>query len=294
MQFVEIEEWYPSRSTKFEVFPIGDVHYGLNITDEERLDAAIKYIKGHQYARWIGMGELVDLIVPGDRRYDNQMLAPWVDTVDVAKSQYEYTLDKLMPIKDKCWGLLNDNHSETMRLKINRDIYSDLIRELSTNRLGFECFLNVSFIRGEQKAHILPTGVAVKSKSTTIHFWLHHGWFSGRLMGETALNLERLAKAYDADLYLVAHGHKGLIMPLTYLTARHAGVHGDRPISMPRWAMMTQHWMDHHKSGIPLESWAARRGFWPQPTGCPIIRIKPDRRGIEVALRGNLTEIKEE
>jgi len=296
MEFVELDEHYPNRSTRFEVFPIGDVHYGLVITDEERLDERIDYIKRHKYARWIGMGELCDLIVPGDRRYDEAMLAPWVDTMDVARSQYEYVLDKLKPIKDKCWGLLNDNHTETMRLKINRDVYSDLIRDLGKDlpeekkpkRLGFSCFLNVTFLRGPQYRSDISRK---RARATVIQFWLHHGWFGGRLMGETALNLERLAKSYDADIYLVAHGHKGMIIPLTWMTARHADMEGNRPIRMDRWAMMTQHWLNAHKAGTKAPAWAERRGFWPQPVGSPVIRIKPDVRYIEAVSAGTLTEI---
>lgn len=291
MEFIQLKEYYPSRSTQFEVFPIGDVHYGLTITDEERLDKTISYIKRHEYARWVGMGELADLIVPGDKRFDPAMLAPWVDEIDVAGSQFDYIIEKLKPIKDKCWGLLDDNHTESMRLRINRDIYSDLIRELGTSRLGFSCFMNVAFYRGAQDEHTTPSGgVSARSRVSTIHFWLHHGWFGGRLMGETALNLERLSKSYDADLYLVAHGHKGLIVPLSYLTARYADGIGnvDRPIEMRRWAMMTQHWINAHKAGTQWPSWAERRGFWPSPIGCPVIRIKPDVRYIEVSSGGTV------
>jgi len=286
-EFVKLDEYYPNRSVVFEVFPLGDIHYGLVICDEEKLDKRIAYIKRHKCARWIGMGEFLDLIVPGDKRYDAQMLAPWVDTIDVAKSQYEYALDKLKPIKDKCWGLLTDNHSESMRIKTNRDTYSDLVRELETKRFGFECFLNVHFHRGKQTPH----QGTMKNRTTIVHFWLHHGWFGGRLMGETALNLERLSKSYDADIYLVAHGHKGMIIPLKLMTARWASAYGDRPIEMHRWAMMTQHWLDAHKVGTKVPAWAERRGFWPQPVGAPIIRIKPDVRYVEAVSSGYLTEV---
>lgn len=283
-QFVQVIEEYSSRSTQFEIFPLGDIHDGLVITDWDRLDERIDYIKRHKYARWIGMGEYCDLIVPGDPRYDPKMLAPWVDQMDVARSQYEHFLKKVKPIKGKCWGLLNDNHAETMRLKINRDVYTDLVRKLDTNRLGIGCFLNVTFRRGNK-------GKTGNSDSRVIHFWLHHGWFGGRLMGETALNLERLSKSYDADIYLVAHGHKGMIIPLVWTTARWGSCAGDRPIVMRRWSMMTQHWLNSHKVGTEVPSWAERRGFWPQPVGAPIIRIKPDVKYIEAVSSGFLTEV---
>jgi hypothetical protein len=107
-------------------------------------------------------------------------------------------------------------------------------------------------------------------------------------MGETALNLERLPQSYDADIYIVAHGHKALIVPLDHLTARYGdGAHADvKPVRMQRWAMMAGSWVSAHKIG--KRSWAERRGFKPQPIGCPIIKIKPSARRIEIVTGGNL------
>jgi len=291
MEFCEIIEKHPSRRTVFTIYPLADLHIGLVGLDEELLRKDVAKIKRSPNARWISMGEVCDLIVPGDKRWDPAHVAPWVDQLDVAESQVVRALDILKPIADKCWGMMLDTHTDSMRKNINRDVYSELLRrlgedlpdELKEDRLKrFEsmAFLNVIFRR------IMGKGGAQREVGSVIHFWLHHGWFTGRLAGHVALNLQRLTMNYDADIYCVAHGHKKHILPLTYLSARHGGDHGERPIKMPRFTMMCGTYVDAHKASAT--SWAEKRGFYPVPLGCPVIRIKPATKLVEVIDSGAL------
>lgn len=296
MEFCRIIEPYRSRRTTFTIYPLSDIHVGLIGLDEELLKRDVAKIRRNPNARWIGMGEICDLIVPGDRRWDERHVAPWVDTLDVAQSEIERTLDILKPIADKCWGMLNDTHTDRMRKDINRDVYSELLRrlgkdlpdELKGNRLQrfeTECFLNVHFrrLKGDGKgssSRSCPAG-------DVIHFYLHHGWFSGRLAGHVALNLERLPMKYDADIYCVAHGHKKHILPLTWITARYGGPHAaEKPIKLQRWAMMCGTYVDAHKESAT--GWPEKRGYYPTPLGCPVIKIKPSHRLIEVVDSGKM------
>lgn len=54
---------------KQNIYVIGDVHIGSKNFNKKAFEKMINKIKNDRNAKWIGIGDYIDSIVPGDPRY---------------------------------------------------------------------------------------------------------------------------------------------------------------------------------------------------------------------------------
>ncbi len=94
----------------FDLYPIGDIHFGSRQCNEKFVKQVIGEIKDNPNAYWVGMGDFMENAIIGSKSdVYTQTLPP--------KEQLEYLVELFMPIKDKGLFLIPGNHeARTHRL----------------------------------------------------------------------------------------------------------------------------------------------------------------------------------
>ncbi|MEM3646554.1 MAG: hypothetical protein QW334_00215 [Thermofilum sp.] len=190
------------------IVPFGDFHVGNINCDKEKLEEVAKWIASTPKTFWIGMGDYLDSIIPFDEsRFDEKTIDPdftvwktdgkrkWRETsIDAA---YNYIYNLLKPIRNKCIGLHAGNHEEELRRRTGHDYVTQLCRELEVNYLGIQAYIWLSFEKGRSKS----PGTA---KFTILS---QHGSYGGDEMGGAINRLSKVARQWEADIYLMGHTH---------------------------------------------------------------------------------------
>ncbi len=191
------------------IWGIGDIHLLNRGCWEAGLDANLKRIADDPHAYWVGLGDYADLISYRDRRFDPGSMEER-DAKAIAQEHGDLAIDraydKLMPVADKCLGLLEGNHEHTYGVKMERRIVSRLVKrineELTRRRgkrpwnvpyLGYSAFRDVVFMK--------------RGREVRFRLCLHHGAGAAQTKGGKLNRLDRFMQYFDADLYLMGHVH---------------------------------------------------------------------------------------
>lgn len=271
---------YRSRSTKFTIKPLFDLHIGSRLTDEDLLRQDIAAIKRDKTAYWIGGGDYCEFINVHDRRFRPGRLPGWMlDKIDagwddLARIQIDRVVEMLTPIREKCLALVKGNHESYIEQHYGYSPYYELCQALRVGNarrdrldIGIEGFLQLTFRRrvGDEKA-----------SSWQMTIYLHHGYGGGRLPGGHALALGRLPTSYQADLYLMGHRHAIQILSQARLgVGTNGGVRQFDTI-----AALCGTYRAARAKGE--EDYGEERGLPPHPVGSPTIIITPDRKRINI------------
>lgn len=190
-----------SRSDYFEICPAPDVHAGNSACRESDLFVWRDEIKVSPRTLWIGMGDYGDWINRKDPRFKECAEASWLHGHnDLVKVQRDWIVAALEPIKDKCIGMVKGNHEETMEQHSERDVYGTLCEKMGATEQNPLALSYAGFIR--------LVFDLTKTSRFTLDIFATHGWWGGRLHGNGALNLERLAGWVDAQVIFAGHDHK--------------------------------------------------------------------------------------
>ena len=269
---------HPSRTDKYYLYPLGDLHLGVMHCDENLLKAKVKEIKETPNAYWLGMGDYGDCVTPSDfKRWEGRIVAPWMrDHIDnIGPTQVEYVDDILSPIWGKCLGLIEGNHDDNIRRYNHYDFMTELLKRANGKReppwdkvpyAGVQCFVNLQFHRVKTTQQSSP-----HVDQVIIH--ARHGEGSAHTSGARALAVLRLAQTFvNANITLMGHlhGQEAPDLPERLILK-------NRQIkSFDGIATMTGAWLKAYAQGVPpcyLERW----GTPPSQLGCPRIVIEPDK-----------------
>jgi hypothetical protein len=280
--------YYPSRSVFYTLYHLTDLHVGARACCETLLGSMVREIQANPYALWIGGGDYIDAIARrGDPRYDEETLARWLlGENDVVGQQRDYLLTRfLLPIADRCLGLVMGNHERTSVRYYDRDVYWEICqrvaeaagRDPAELALGVEGFLVLKFRRGERSSY---------GGTRTLTIYTHHGHGGGRLPGAHALALGRVMSDYEADLALLGHRHVKMVLSKRVVTAG-----GKTCRSRMRYGAFMGSFLDSYIEpsgrGKPADTYASHAGFPPQEPGTIPILIKPDGPRFEFRLAEN-------
>jgi hypothetical protein len=266
---IEVIE-YPleySRPDKFTLHTLGDIHDGVIHCDIEALKKKIKKIKDNPYARWLGMGDYADLIVPSDfKRWEGKLLAPWVEADNIGPSQCDHISEILSPIWPQCIGLIEGNHDDGIRRYHHYNFMSELLKKAhkknpNVKYAGVSCFVVLQFNRTN----------STEKHTCIIH--ARHGEGCARTSGARSMAVLRLASSMlNAHITLMGHLH-GQEAP----DVPEGIIYKDGKIKdFQRVACMTGAWIRAYMQGVPpcyLERW----GSPPSTLGSPEIIIEPDK-----------------
>ena len=261
MELIERTLEYGRKDT-FTIYPLGDSHLGQVQAAEDSLKEKIEEIRTTKNAYWLGMGDLVDCILPHDKRWDLGLVAPWVEKQNIAESERQRAKEIFMPIAGKCLGLLDGNHEYNLKLYSHYDMTHNLCNDLKAPYAGYQCFLILTFKRkGSNESHVIK-----------IHAW--HGAGAAQTEGAQLLRLKRLVKEFDASVYFMGHLHS-----ITHDITDRLAVVNHRIKQRPQIATITGSWLKGYQLKMNA-SYIERYGYRPSHLGCPRIKIIPDKQRI--------------
>ncbi len=260
------------KSTKFTLYPLGDMHLGAVHCDEELLADQVWEIKRDKNALWIGMGDYADCITPSDfKRWDGKILSTWMkgNEDNIGPTQLERVSDLLSPIWDKCLGLIEGNHEALIRKYNHYDFMKELLKKANKKTeppwdkvpyAGVSCLVRLNFKCNDTEAHDI-----------IIH--ARHGEGSARTSGARALAVLRLSQVFiNANITLSAHLHGQEAPDIPERLILRKG----KIKSFETIATMTGAWIRAYMQGVP-PSYLERWGSPPSTMGCPRIIMIPDK-----------------
>ena len=273
MEAVRVKMVVDSLSEPWTLWAIGDIHMGAPACDVDKLDETIKSVKEDPTARWIGMGDYIDCITHSDRKrfdpseYKNSDIKV-EDLSDLPRMQADAIIDKLRPIRQKCFALIEGNHEWHLPKFGAQDVMAYIAGSLGTPNLGPQGYIGIDVY---YKKDLDEKGGKrrLSGPRYTVTVYGHHGYGGGRLAGSSALELQRQVMGAKADIYMFGHRHSSVIVPEygTEMT-RH-----DPPLVMkkPRINMMTSTYLKTFAQGY--KTYAAKSGYRYTVLGSPYVSI---------------------
>jgi len=284
MRVVHISEQFDT-GDEFTLIPTGDWHLGAADCDEAQIRADLKKHQDNPNARLILMGDIGELIGPGDKRWHPQGYMPqrYVDAMldpdgGIPTETVKHAAEILEPWAGRIWGVASGNHEMTISKHCQRDLMTELAKELGGglfNRLiGYSGFIHVTWTHKVQKKVV-----------GSMKFHIHHGWqTAGRAGSGNLINgMERELGYTDADVLLRGHSHAPRIAQvIPSLRVNRTGV-----AEWPRLVASTGTYKVGHiepKAGdhapTTYETFKNYRHKMPGAhLGPPVITIKPRRVG---------------
>lgn len=262
---VTVEVPYTSRADSFRLWLVSDAHLGNCHTREDEIKGVVERIAGDDMARWLDAGDKIECITHTDRRFEPEDLADWIPARDLNRLpelQVRRYTQHFAPIADKCLGLIEGNHEETVREKHQYPVHGAICERLGVRDLGYSAvWLRLRFKRatGGRDCRVLNV-VAT------------HGSGSSRTTSGKALRLERALHVYAADLVFLAHLHtRQRVAAMDWIETR------GRVIPRKRIAVC---------GGTFLEtaSYAIKRGYPPSEVGAVCVEYWPQEHHLEVRL----------
>lgn len=176
----------------------GDTHLGSKSVDEKLL---IKHIQETKETgrNWVHLGDAVDGVIPGDKRFCSQNLADWawedLRNKRLIQGEWQQFLNLFKPIKENGLFVLSGDGKHNMMLDV-ADCFGMVLNEMGIDGGYPACHLLISFKRG----------ASTETKQVELVF--HHGWFAGRMKGGKANNLVNALGVYPGAWgFFCGHGH---------------------------------------------------------------------------------------
>jgi len=206
MEYVEKHiTWKVDQTHPVTLMPIGDAQVGVEAADLSRLKNHMYWGFHTKHAMFLGMGDYVDMASPSNRRtlkaaglYDtvtDALYAKAVEDIQTFLGVTEYT-------KGAWLGLLQGHHYMEMPNGLTSDMH--LAEALRTQFLGDSALVRIVFDK-----HTDADGLPVKAD-----IWCHHGRGGGASVAAPINYLEKIARGFDADIYLMGHQHKKIAAPI--------------------------------------------------------------------------------
>jgi hypothetical protein len=255
----------PSRSQWIHLTPLGDLHLGAAGCDEDALKAKIAEIAADPFHFTVLMGDMVDAVLPDDKRWDEKAVPKWLSRGTPAKDEFERVVELFKPIPPtQILGVLEGNHEITTRTRHYLDITLDLARTLKCPYLGQEAIVRM----------LLRRSTSVE----TFDLFVTHGSGGGRKPGAKINRVTDLSNFIDADIFMMGHVHEKTALKNVVLSMDHGG----NLAKKERVYVLTGTYLKTYQEGS--NSYGARALYAPTAIGAPTLHIKPDTRQVEVTV----------
>lgn len=257
------------RNGEIQIDLYGDTHLGSKSVDEALLKKHIKETKDSgRY--WAHLGDAIDGILPGDRRFRAENIADWAWEALKGEMLIEAEWGKFRelfePIQDRALFVLDGDGKHNVSANVANCMAATLER-MAIAPGGVMTWYNFSCRRACKDVRLIP-------------IVFHHGWFSGRLPGGKLNNLDRALAVYpEAWGFFCGHGHTKMANRVDSL--RREGAHVRQWI---RRAAMTGSYLRTYAENT--QGYGEVKGYMPAGLGRITVVLRPfsdeDEKRIEV------------
>lgn len=274
--------WHGSRSDKFRVWNISDIHWMAKGCAENDLRRDLKEIEHDSFSLWIGGGDYCDFIGYRDKRFDPDAIAEWVPLKklgDLGKYGMEQIRKLFYPIRHKCLGLLLGNHEQKYEVATEHELLNSwLCAELEVPYLGYSCMFDLVFCRvpsyrGEPALRSEPHG---KCESHSFRVFAHHGAGYAQTPGGKLNRLVGFMNAFEADLYFCGHVHDRVAQKEPVLGIDKTGT---RIVQRERLGVVSGSYLKTYSQGST--TYGEMKGYRPTSLGAAIAEIHPETRSMK-------------
>ena len=268
-----------SRADEFRVWNLADLHWLSTACAEDQIRTDVATIAADPYSFWIGGGDYADFIGYTDKRFDPDVVAPWVKIADMGRlGQFgmECVRDVLLPIKDKCLGLLLGNHEKRYSLKTEHEgLHGWLCTELDASNWQYSVLFDLVFARAGRIAsprlrRTPPKHGKISSRSFRI--FAHHGAGYAQTPGGKLNRLIRFMDSFDADIYFCGHVHD-------QVGRRQPTIGADADCqhlrAKERVGVISGSYLKTYQQGAT--TYGEQRGYRPTCLGAAVVTINPDK-----------------
>lgn len=252
------------RTQMFEIWPIGDVHFGKVNTRVDRVKDIVRRIASRKNALWFGGGDLLECIKPDDaKRFtvfglsDDYFRGSPKEIKsklgDVVGMQLDWAAKTFGPIANKCLGLVIGNHETYIQKRYNQNVHGELCKRLGVPDLTYAAWLRLRFYRGKA--------------GRSFSIFTQHGCHHGRSEAGERSKLGQLRTDWvRADVVLQGNSHQySIAEPKTDLYVPSRGKMPKEMLEANRWAANWGCWQKSHMVGpSPYEEekcFPARPGY---------------------------------
>ena len=258
---------YKMGAGDFKVYPLGDTHIGTKHCTESDIEKIIAEIHNDSQAIWVGMGDYGEFITPNDKRWDSKVVSEWLkdEQDNIPEAQTDYLEKLFSPIKNKCIGLLEGNHEDSIRRFLHVDVQKNLCKRLDVANLGYSAWVKLRFARENSNEHHVYKCV------------FSHGSGWAITPGAKMNRLQRFMNAFDARVYGMGHMHDIITNSVPYLELSDSNIIRQKE----RVGAVTGCWVKAYAQGIAA-SYGEKRGYPPTSLGCPVFTINPTTDTVRV------------
>lgn len=286
MQVASREIVYSSRSDVIKITPIGDIHYGGRDCNVKLLRACVRKIADDPLHFWVGMGDYSEWIIPGDPRFDFRDLSPEEKAGQLhgmVTEQERGVVAELLPIKDRCLGMLEGNHEHKLTKRLMVPIQDNLCRAIggagNNLNLDYSAILKLRLVRKVGSSHT----------SSTCKIYAHHGAGGGRKKGAKVNRVEDLASMFPyCDIYVQGHVHDRICFISSALDAREKT---DTIYDRPRAFGVTGTFKETYTQGGI--GYGEQAQYPPTALGVITFTIRPTDDGLEIGAHSNSSGLPE-
>ena len=272
--------YYPSRSNRFTLWHLTDLHIGHAACDEKQLRADVAAIAADPYAYWGGGGDYGDFIPrKGDKRYRETSIAPWLrGKNDICGRQVERFAEIVKPIADKCLYMAKGNHEDSVLSYYDRDVYLEMCRrvadisgrEIRDIAIGWEGFVTLKFRRGIAENY---------GGTRKVVIYTHHGAGGGRKQGGHALRMEEVLLTYECDLALLGHRHIRQVVNKQSVAPSGKSITIRERLGVWCGSYLNT-FIAEDDDGYPVDNYPQAKQLSPTTTGVVPVVIRPDEPSI--------------
>ena len=267
---------YPSRSDRYTVYLLSDLHVGSAFCDERLLRRTVDRINEDPHALWLGLGDYAEWINRRDPRAAEEERASWCwGHSDIAAEQVEFLTRLFKDVWPKCVGLIKGNHESTILRHTERDVYQRLVEAAIPSRaraglegklgLGVGGYIRLSFKRKD-------------GGTWTCDIFATHGSVGGRKAGGKALRLQDLWGSHEAAVVVMGHSHQPMSFPMNRTAWSQRG---NAQVRTTR-CVNAGSFMGSRKAGWP--EYAESRDYPVTMASVVTLEIWPDKK--HIAVRG--------
>ena len=242
------------------IYFISDTHYGSAGCDIEKLREDVREIQQDKNAFWLGLGDYIEGINVTDKRFDPFSIDPKTDIKDLsdlARTEMRRFVNVLLPIQNKCIGLLRGNHEETLRHRYFCDVFQQLVMDLKTRDLSENALIHLLFDVGNRNCG-------------GCWLYIQHGSGGGRKTGGMINKLEDCIAYLEADVYVCGHAHRSLIDACTRIEGTIKG--NPRLVVKDKILMLIGGRRRNYKQGIV--DYSNKSFYSPTPMRFPVLILK--------------------
>jgi hypothetical protein len=282
--------WHGSQSDIFRIWNLSDLHLGAKGCAEDDIRRDINKIKDDPFSFWLGGGDNAEFIGHTDKRFDPDAVADWITVKDLGDLGHKCMMrvrDLMLPIRNKCLGLLLGNHELKYELHTEQEsMHHWLCQELDVPYLGYCCFFDLHFCRTarqkqpELKPSLPPRrGVNRQYGSNVFRVFAHHGAGYATTPGGKLNKLIGAMNAFDADLYFLGHCHDAVARKEPVISAN---ADCTKLIARSRLGTIAGSYLKTYNQGTI--GYGEQKMYRPTCLGAACVTIRPETRTIEAAV----------